>query len=412
MARIAADDQFQGTIQVCGGDKNQNGAAGTQFERIAGVDTLRIDNCGIAAGKTGVSTGGLTDLVGSLIEVDNLFLSGLGKLSAPTGATLMLYVSNLLQIDEGSLIEVSGRGFSQASGPGAGFNEPCGFPGFWVSTGGVHGVGSTDQACFDGVDAYGSPDFPIDFGSGGGATGSNVGGWGGGAAEIYVGGLLQLDGSIRADGTNGDVRVNGAAGGGSGGSLLVIAETITGPGTLEVDGGQGDASTFFSGLGGKAGRIAVYAQNQGLLPTQLLVGGGGTTLLESFLIGAALPLGQGCGGTSGLPDLQAKRPQLGPLGIDLTLQAPSLGSAVLLIGQSVGQSPVDLLPLGMNGCTLAHSIDSIELFPTSGASGQLTIPLPDNPALHGLSLATTALVSDPTANPAGFALSNSWLLAL
>jgi hypothetical protein len=103
---------------------------------------------------------------------------------------------------------------------------------------------------------YGAASHPTELGSGGGnnpgcAFTSTVNS-GGGAIALSVSGLLQLDGTITADGAS---MVPERFGGGAGGSIYVTARTLVGEGLLSANGAAGgDASAG----GGGGGRIAVY----------------------------------------------------------------------------------------------------------------------------------------------------------
>ena len=88
----------------------------------------------------------------------------------------------------------------------------------------------------------GSPDTEDD-----GSSGSNYaadGGDGGGMISLYVGGTLNIVGTITADGEMADSPVTGGGevgggGGGSGGQIYIIANNIEKSGTLTAVGGQG-----------------------------------------------------------------------------------------------------------------------------------------------------------------------------
>ncbi len=139
---------------------------------------------------------------------------------------------------------------------------------------------------------------PTDFGSGGGTGASaNPGGSaGGGAIRISVGGTLNLDGTLSA---NGDAGQQDNSGGGAGGSLWISANTLTGLGTISVAGGNGD---LWNGGGGGGGRIAIYSPTNLFAGVTNLTGGvgamngqPGTLFLAAvpvdFLIGAQSPTG-------------------------------------------------------------------------------------------------------------------------
>ncbi|MCP5525823.1 MAG: hypothetical protein H7A47_03335 [Verrucomicrobiales bacterium] len=116
-------------------------------------------------------------------------------------------------VEAGSRIDVSGRGYAAGTGPGT--------PGAAVrfnsggSYGGVGGVGRETSVL---APINGSITEPTDLGSGGGqqVIGADVrlGGPGGGAVRLTVGGVLLVEGVLAADGQS-----PGFGGGGSGESL-------------------------------------------------------------------------------------------------------------------------------------------------------------------------------------------------
>ena len=80
----------------------------------------------------------------------------------------------------------------------------------------------------------------------------SVGGAGGGAIQLNVSGILQVDGHISANGGNGS---GTGGGGGSGGSIWLTTGTLIGSGSISANGGNGADSI---GGGGGGGRIAIY----------------------------------------------------------------------------------------------------------------------------------------------------------
>jgi hypothetical protein len=95
----------------------------------------------------------------------------------------------------------------------------------------------------------------VDRGSGGGAGSYTYygGSQGGGAIRLTVGGTLDLEGRLGANGTSG---LQDDSGGGSGGSLWLTAGALTGNGSINADGGWGE---LFNGGAGGGGRIALYS---------------------------------------------------------------------------------------------------------------------------------------------------------
>ncbi|MFH0726519.1 MAG: RHS repeat-associated core domain-containing protein [Pseudomonadota bacterium] len=105
---------------------------------------------------------------------------------------------------------------------------------------------------------YGSITEPDQMGSGGGKNTAynKAGGAGGGAIKLTVGGTLHHQGSISADGANGETyNSNYGGGGGSGGSIWISAGAVTGSGSLSANGGNSGGS--YAG-GGGGGRVALF----------------------------------------------------------------------------------------------------------------------------------------------------------
>ncbi|KAL8128611.1 hypothetical protein V2J09_017766 [Rumex salicifolius] len=106
-----------------------------------------------------------------------------------------------------------------------------------------------------GGDAYAwkELDEPWSFGSKGGTTSKDkdYGGGGGGRIRLNVTDLIEVGGSLLADGGSGGLK----GGGGSGGSIYIKANKMTGNGQLSASGGNGFA-------GGGGGRISINVFNK------------------------------------------------------------------------------------------------------------------------------------------------------
>lgn len=163
--------------------------------------------------------------------------------------------------------QIVSDGYGYTSGPGVG-----GLSGASLWDGGSYGGcggGYAGVSC----PIYGSMFGSITPGSGGGAASGSKGGQGGGVIVIEVG-TLQLDGTIRADGDDGQ----GNAGGGSGGSIHVtIANVFRGRGTVRVRGGKSGVD----GGGGGGGRIYVIGQGIDIFKGEFDARGGMGTKLTS-----------------------------------------------------------------------------------------------------------------------------------
>ena len=159
------------------------------------------------------------------------------------GAIVRIRVAGDALIAATGGIQADGEGYLPRSGnlngPGAGKNSNSG--------GGYGGIGGYTA---DGI-AYGLPEaLPRHPGSPAGYN-SHIAGGGGGAIQLIAGGTVTLDGTLSANGRNGQWQ--GGAGG-SGGAILVAGRRVTGAGTLVANGGNGTDS---KGAGG-GGRIAVW----------------------------------------------------------------------------------------------------------------------------------------------------------
>lgn len=253
---------FTGTYSACGGSgagTGTSGGAGTILVRSASgsFEGLLIDN----QGKVGATT----DLVGAEILVGSMSVKGGAIVSHPAGQHIHLIVQGDLRIESGAAISANGRGHVGGTGPGAGANSPDGCCSGGGGYGGAGGKGR-DTA---GGGTYGSETAPIDLGSGGGdPVFYGKGGSGGGAWHLTVGGTLQVDGKLSADGAKGSF----TSGGGSGGSILLQVGRLAGAGLVTANGADGDNT---KGGGGGGGRIAIYSSDlSGFDPQNIKVNGG------------------------------------------------------------------------------------------------------------------------------------------
>jgi hypothetical protein len=131
---------------------------------------------------------------------------------------------------------------------------------------------------------YGSATRPVDRGSRGGASGSFGGSEGGGAVHLVVGGTLNVNGGILANGNPGTQEQSG---GGSGGSIWISAASIGGTGAIQANGGAGE---LYDGGGGGGGRIAIYSPSNAFAGTLSAAGavgafngGDGTVFISANL---------------------------------------------------------------------------------------------------------------------------------
>ena len=169
-----------------------------------------------------------------------------------------------ITVDASSKISTDGLGYtgpgtSAGNGPGRGgqslwWHDNSGGGGYGGY--GANGAGAGGGAGIGGG-VYGVGMLPRELGSSGGPDGyaARDGGSGGGAICLKVADQLNLDGTVSAQGGNGD----GSGGGGSGGAILVETTRLSGIGVFRAPGGN---SSSGSGGGGGGGADC------GLLPEQ------------------------------------------------------------------------------------------------------------------------------------------------
>lgn len=167
------------------------------------------------------------------------------------GATVGIQVAGDVVIEADGGIDADARGYmamgANQSGPGAGQNETSG--------GGHGGTGGGDA----GGAIYGDAALPLAPGSPGGwRTGSDQlrSGQGGGAITLMAGGIVQLDGEVRANAEALPDSVTATAG--SGGGIFLAGRRVTGSGALLANGAAARAGTDVEDAQGGGGRIAVW----------------------------------------------------------------------------------------------------------------------------------------------------------
>ena len=255
-------NNFTGPIDAHGGICMMGaGGAGTIYFKPNNQTqgNVVVDNDGLPGASTPLNSGNFNLSVGGGALVypsfqgmvlSNLWINNGGMFASAPGATnLELIVLSNLVVATGASINVSGAGFTQANGPGAGLGTNG-----YGSGGGYGGDGGFSATAPGGL-AYGSPTQPVDMGSGGGfgsGPAYGFGSYGGGAIRLSVGSTLTVDGSISADGFDG---LQDGSGGGSGGSIWLSAGVVRGNGSITANGGEGE---LYGGGGGGGGRIAVY----------------------------------------------------------------------------------------------------------------------------------------------------------
>lgn len=209
----------------------------------------------------------------------------------PLEESLTVRTSGNVEVGEDSRIDLSGLGGYARDDPIPETNGNNWAGGSYGGEGGRGRIGN-ENSLGQPSPTFGNPRQPDDFGLGGFGRGEftgeeqnlcALGGSGGGALRLNVGGRLEVDGSVRSEGANGrdgsrtycDSR---GTGGGAGGSLWVVADAVRGAGKLSVAGGdggfedRGSASSSAFGGGGGGGRVAVYA---GSVIRRMLIASGG-----------------------------------------------------------------------------------------------------------------------------------------
>ena len=183
-----------------------------------------------------------------------------------------LTISNDMEVLAGAAVNIRGKGYAGGYGPGAGISGVTNYPFSYIAGGGGGhaGCGGLSSLSGFGGGSYDSTTNPASLGSGGG-TGSTNGGAGGGVAQIFVGGTLEVDGPILADGFNG---TNRHSGGGAGGGLLISAGTLAGAGSITANGGAADLP---DGGGGGGGCVVIYFGTNNFTGSISTFGGVGST---------------------------------------------------------------------------------------------------------------------------------------
>lgn len=193
-----------------------------------------------------------------VLVAGRLLLTGNSILTHSQGSEAGLAIdAAIVQIDAGSAIDITGRGYR---GGGGGNWDPGltlgGQTGSRSATGGSYGgKGGGYQGADSGL-VYGDPRNPVFLGSGGANFGTYPSGAGGGRITIHASSSLIVDGAIRSDG---GLSSGSASGDGSGGSVLIRTSRLAGSGAISANGGgHYSAGVGGSGTAGGGGRVAIY----------------------------------------------------------------------------------------------------------------------------------------------------------
>jgi RHS repeat-associated protein len=151
-----------------------------------------------------------------------------------------IIVCDHIRIYPNASIDVSGKGYP------AGFTANADSLTLSAVAGGSHaGKGNGSTARMYGN--YAAPELP------GGGGGTPASGKAGGGVLRLSSRVLQVEGSIKADGIDAD-----NTGAGAGGSIWISSDTIVGDGSITANGGRG--YPYGSGLQAGGGRVAVYGK--------------------------------------------------------------------------------------------------------------------------------------------------------
>ncbi|VGO17042.1 hypothetical protein PDESU_05636 [Pontiella desulfatans] len=257
---------------------------------------------------------------------------------------LDLTISGNMTVDASSRVDASGRGYVGTSSTGNGPGGGTGTRGDGNGGGGggaFGGNGGAPQSIFAGGQAYGNATEPVQHGSAGGAGYAGIGGPGGGYVRIDVGGTLQLNGQILADGLSGLSHSYGAAGGGAGGGIWLSANQLAGSGQVSANGGAGHEVGEEDSGGGGGGRIAVICQSSTFNGTMTAhggacgirtegSGGAGTVFYKSSAADTGLLLIEN-GGLEGGISTWVQTTGFGDLSIDNAANVELLGADSMLV---------------------------------------------------------------------------------
>jgi hypothetical protein len=273
-------NSFAGSMAAYGGAGATAGGAGTVYTVLTAQNGLLVmDNGGLAGANSSVAiTSGVDVLIRNKAgvipsgswSIGNLTISSNSLLVAASQSTVNLTATGDVTIQSSGSLVADSAGYPAGTGNGSGRNYyytdgyPCGGGGH----GGSGANGSSANAT--GGTTYDSQSSPTAYGSGGGNYAPySTGGAGGGAIQLNVSGVLQVDGRISANGGNGS---GTGGGGGAGGSIWITSGLLVGSGTIAANGGNGEDSI---GGGGGGGRIAIYPTTDLFSGAISAYGGGG-----------------------------------------------------------------------------------------------------------------------------------------
>jgi len=273
---------YTGNLTAYGGAGTNWGGAGTIYLKTNTVShgQLIVDNGGNVGADTPFQSSSTADL--TMRNGSSMYIAtstSFGNLVIASNA--WVFATNTSPSISAGNVTVQAGGFLVAdgfgSGPGLGSGGGHILPQapFYSGSGGGHGGyganGYTNSVV--GGAAYDSPSSPSTLGSGGGTEAPfSFGGAGGGIIRMTLTGVLQVDGTLSANGGPG-TGIGG--GGGSGGAINVSCTGLIGAGTIAANGGNGAANI---GGGGGGGMIYLSFNTNIFSGNIACVGGGGVNI--------------------------------------------------------------------------------------------------------------------------------------
>lgn len=221
------------------GNWSTGAVPGEEDDVIIGAGTVKA-SAAISVGSLWLKDGANATLDKGVSVARTVYVSSGATLTHSANSSteanrLILDIGANFAVEAGAAIDVSGKGYAAASGPGG-----CARGGNYAGRGEAHDNALDNKT-------YGSALWPVKLGSGGNYTA------GGGVVLLTVADVARVDGTIKANGIN---HVNYYSG--SGGSVALRATALLGGGSIAANGG--DVGTDYTGSGG---RIAVILTGEG-----------------------------------------------------------------------------------------------------------------------------------------------------
>jgi hypothetical protein len=253
------------------------------------------DDVTIVSGHTVTITGTSQKSVASLTvnSGGTLTHSAQTDIIAPWAETSYIDIVASGNITIAGTVDANAKGYAggvtpaNGSGPGGGGSGNDATSVDDGSGGGHGGAGGDDGDSGLFVDAggpaYCDSNDPSTAGSGGGGAPLRNGGIGGGLIRLSSAGSVEINGTVRANGGNGNFRFSGVSGGGAGGGIKIVGDTVSGSGSITANGGNSGttAGANFDGGGGGGGCIYIGYTTSNSLSGSVTGGapaaGGGST---------------------------------------------------------------------------------------------------------------------------------------